>query len=122
MRSEQETDSKPWWLTAGGAIGAVLASSCCIAPLVLFLLGISGAWMSNLTVLEPYQPLFITITLGFLGGGFWMVYFKSKKQCAEDSYCSKPQSGKLLKSLLWGSTGLIVIAIAFPYIAPWLLY
>lgn len=122
MRSEQETDSKKWWLTAGGAVGAVLASSCCIAPLVLFLLGISGAWISNLTVLEPYQPLFITITLGFLGGGFWMVYFKSKKQCAEDSYCSKPQSGKLLKSLLWGSTGLIVIAIAFPYIAPWLLY
>lgn len=105
-----------------GFVGAVLASSCCIAPLVLFLLGISGAWISSLTVLEPYQPLFIAITLGFLGGGFWMVYFKPKKQCIGGSYCSKPQSGKLLKSLLWGSTGLIGIAIAFPYVAPWLLY
>jgi len=122
MRSEKETDNKQWWLTAGGAFGAVLASSCCIAPLVLFLMGISGAWISNLTVLEPYQSLFIAITLGFLCGGFWMVYFKPKKQCVEGSYCSKPESGKLLKGMLWGSTGLIAIAIAFPYLAPFLLY
>lgn len=122
MRSGQETNRKRWWLTAGGAVGAVLASSCCIAPLVLFLLGISGAWISNLTALEPYQPVFITITLGLLGAGFWMVYFKPRRQCAESAYCSKPEAGKLLKNLLWGSTGLIVIAIAFPYIVPWLLY
>lgn len=120
MRLEQESNKK-WWLTAGGVTGAVLASSCCIAPLVLFMLGISGAWISNLTVLEPYQPLFITITFGFLGAGFWMVYFKPKKQCA-DGYCSRPESGRLLKSLLWGATGLIVIAIAFPYVAPLMLY
>src|SRR6266481_210174 len=46
-------------LAAGGVIGAIAASSCCILPLVLFTLGISGAWIGNLTALAPYQPIFL---------------------------------------------------------------
>lgn len=121
MDLDQKPGNKSWWLATGGVIGAVLASSCCIAPLALFLLGVSGAWISNLTALEPYQPLFIVITLGFVGSGFWMVYFKPKTSCADDSYCAKPESGTLLKSLLWTSTGLIAVALVFPYAAPLLL-
>ena len=121
MGHDQKSDNKNWWLAAGGVVGSVLASACCIAPLALFLLGISGAWISNLTALEPYQPFFIVITLGFVGSGFWMVYFKPRKPCAEGSYCAKPESGRLLKSLLWTSTGLIGVALAFPYVAPLLL-
>ena len=65
-RSEQTTTNRSGrkgLLAGGGAIGAVLASACCILPLVLFSLGIGGAWMSNLTMLKPYQPLFIAFTL-----------------------------------------------------------
>jgi mercuric ion transport protein len=43
-------------VAAGGVLGAFAASSCCIAPLALFSLGISGAWIGNLTALAPYQP------------------------------------------------------------------
>lgn len=45
-------------LFAGG-LAAILASTCCLGPLVLVALGFSGAWIGNLTVLEPYRPLFI---------------------------------------------------------------
>ncbi|MCW9051870.1 MAG: mercuric transporter MerT family protein [Motiliproteus sp.] len=121
MGLDEKPDNKSWWLATGGVVGAVLASSCCIAPLALFLLGVSGAWISNLTALEPYQPLFIVITLGLVGSGFWVVYFKTKKSCAKDSYCAKPESVKLLKSLLWTSAGLIAVALVFPYAAPLLL-
>jgi len=38
---------------AGGIIGALVASSCCIVPLVLFSLGVGGAWIGNLTALAP---------------------------------------------------------------------
>jgi mercuric ion transport protein len=120
--SEHESERKNRWLTAGGFIGAILASSCCILPLVLFFMGVSGAWIGNLTVLEPYQPLFITISIVFIGAGFWLVYFKPKEQCAEGSYCSKPQSERVLKSVLWLSTFLIALALAFPFIVPVLLY
>ena len=94
----QKPGNKSGWLATGGVVGAMLASSCCILPLALFLIGVSGAWISNLTALEPYQSLFIVITIGFIGSGFWVVYFKPKKSCADDSYCAKPGSGKLLKS------------------------
>ncbi|MGH8614610.1 MAG: mercuric transporter MerT family protein, partial [Gammaproteobacteria bacterium] len=43
-------------LSLGGILAAIAASSCCVLPLVLFTLGISGAWISNLTALAPYQP------------------------------------------------------------------
>jgi len=43
-------------LAAGGVIGALAASSCCIVPLALFALGISGAWIGNLTALAPSLP------------------------------------------------------------------
>ena len=50
-------------LTAGGVLGALAASSCCIVPLVLFGLGVSGAWIGNLTALATYQPYIALITL-----------------------------------------------------------
>ena len=45
-------------LLAGG-LAAILASTCCLGPLVLLLLGFSGAWIGNLTALEPYRPMFV---------------------------------------------------------------
>ena len=64
------------WLALGGLFGALTASSCCILPLVLFSLGISGAWIGNFTQLAPYKPFFIAATVVFLGTGYWRVYRK----------------------------------------------
>jgi len=108
-------------IAAGGILGAIGASSCCIIPLILFSLGVSGAWVGNLTALAPYKPIFITITLGFLGYGFWMVYRKPKHSgqgCAEGAACARPLPNRLVKSALWGSTALIVLAIFWNEIAP----
>jgi len=104
-------------IAAGGILGAIAASSCCIIPLILFSLGISGAWIGNLTALAPYKPIFITITLGFLGYGYWMVYRKPKA-CAEGETCARPLPNRVVKSALWGSTFLIVIALFWTWIAP----
>lgn len=41
-------------LFAGG-LAAILASTCCLGPLILVALGFSGAWIGNLTALEPYR-------------------------------------------------------------------
>lgn len=42
-----------------GGLAGVLASACCLGPLVLITLGASGAWIGNLTALEPYRLGFI---------------------------------------------------------------
>ncbi len=105
-------------MSAGGILAALGAASCCVVPFALFTLGISGAWISNLTALAPYQPLFAAVTFGFLGYGFYLVYRKPKVACAEGAYCAKPGAGRTAKIGLWTATALVVIALVFPKLAP----
>ena len=104
----------------GGVLGALAASTCCVVPLVLFSLGISGAWIGQLTALSPYQPIFIAITLGFLGYGYWLVYQNRKAACADDQFCAKPLPSRLVNFSLWFATALIMLAFAWPNIIPFL--
>ncbi len=108
-------------IATGGVLGALTASACCIAPLALFGLGVSGAWIGNLTSLAPYQPIFVVVTLGFLGTGFVMVYRAPKAACSIDGTCARPISTRTTKMALWGATILITAAIAFPYVTPLIL-
>ena len=59
-----QSATKQLWASAAAAI---IGSLCCVAPLVLLTLGISGAWISQLTALEPYRPIFIGVMLLFIG-------------------------------------------------------
>src|SRR5687768_5423478 len=79
-------------LATGSLIGAVLASSCCIVPLVLVSLGISGAWIGSLSALAPYKLYFVAATMVLLGAGYWQVYIKPRRACAAGSYCTSPSS------------------------------
>ena len=106
---------------AGGVLGAIAASSCCILPLVLFSVGLSGAWIGNLAALTPYQPIFAAIALGFLGYGYWLVYRRPKVACPDGEACARPVSSKLVRVALWSATVLVAAALAFPYAAPFLL-
>lgn len=117
-QSDEAEDRKSSWFAAGGIIGAVLASTCCIAPLALLMLGVSGAWMGNLTALEPYKPLFAGVALVFIGLGFRQVYFKAKPVCVDGSYCARPQSPLITKTALWLATGLVLLALTINWWAP----
>lgn len=120
-----ETDTRPGaatrgpgWLAAGGVIGAVLASACCIVPLLLVTLGVSGAWMSNLTALEPFKPYAALVTLALIGLGFWRVYFRRPPPCVDGSYCARPQSSRLTKAALWIGAILVLLALSIDWWAP----
>lgn len=109
------------WVAAGGILAAIAASSCCILPLVFFSLGISGAWIGNLTAMEPYKPIFIVITLGFLGYGYFLVYWRRRQACADGTACARPLPKRAVTLSLWFATALVASVLAFPYVAPWLL-
>ncbi|MEX0957554.1 MAG: mercuric transporter MerT family protein [Rhizobiaceae bacterium] len=114
----QAPDRKKGWFAAGGVIGAILASTCCIAPLVLLMLGVSGAWIGNLTALEPYKPLFAGVALVFIGLGFRQVYRGSKVVCEDGTYCARPASTLITKSALWLAMALVVLALTINWWAP----
>jgi mercuric ion transport protein len=105
-------------MAAGGILGALAASSCCILPLVLFSVGVSGARIGNFTQLAPYQPYFIAATIACLGYGYWLVYRSSKVACAEGEACAQPISNRLVNLGLILATVLVVAAISFDLLAP----
>ncbi len=97
-------------------VTALLASVCCVGPFVLVMLGISGAWIGNLTAFEPYKPVFILFTIGFLVAGFYSVYKKPKEECEPDSLCANPQTKKAQKAGLWIATAVVVFLLTLPYL------
>ncbi|GAC1337733.1 MAG: mercuric ion transporter MerT [Beijerinckiaceae bacterium] len=108
-------------IALGGLLGALAASSCCVLPLVLFSLGVSGAWIGNFTRLAPYQPYFLATTFVFLGCGYWLVYRSSKVACAEGAACARPLPNRLVKTGLVVATALVMTALAVDLLAPILL-
>jgi mercuric ion transport protein len=109
------------WLSAGGILAGPAAASCCVVPFLLFAAGISGAWIANLTALEPYRLYFVGAAIGCIGFGFYRVYRKPPVACAEDSYCVRPASHRIAKLGLWSATVIVLIALLSPYlIVHWL--
>lgn len=108
-------------MAIGGLLGALAVSSCCILPILLFGLGVSGAWIGNLTQLAPYQPYIIAATLALLGGGYWLVYRSSQAACADGGACARKLPNALVKTALVLATLLVVAALGFDLVAPLLL-
>jgi len=117
----QPTTDKTQWSVFAAIAAAVTASICCIGPLLLFALGITGAWMGNLRALEPYRPIFMAVAVAFLGFGFYRVYRKPKAEACEDgSYCANPKSGRINRISLWVAAFLIGGMFAYPNVAAYL--
>jgi mercuric ion transport protein len=102
-------------LLAGG-LAAILASTCCLGPLVLVALGLSGAWIGNLTLLEPYRPFFIAgalVALFFAGRRI----FRPEHDCRPGEVCAMPRTRRLYKIVFGIVSALVLVALVFPYVA-----
>ena len=104
----------------GAALAAIGASVCCVVPLVLVLLGVSGAWIANLTALDAWRPWFSAITLLCLGFAFWNLYGPASR-CRADGICVDPQILRRRRLWLWIATVLIALLLLFPYYVGWFL-
>lgn len=101
-----------------GGLATLFASACCLGPLVLITLGVSGAWIGKFTVLEPFQPLFIgaaLIALFFAGKRIW----RPVSECAPGEFCAVPHVRRGYKRFFLGVCALLLMTLVFPLIAPW---
>ena len=112
-----ETATKQLWASA---LSAILGSLCCVAPLVLITLGISGAWISHLTALERYRPIFIGAMVVFLGLAFRQLYIVPAR-CAPGGACANPHLQRRQRQIFWVVVVGLAALIAFPWYAPLLL-
>ncbi|MCW5642706.1 MAG: mercuric ion transporter MerT [Rhodoferax sp.] len=119
QKSSQGTDAKGRVALLTGGIAAILASTCCAGPLVLLMLGFSGAWIGNLTLLAPYQPVFLAaaaVALYFA----WRAIWPPAAQCDTDAVCAQPRVGQAYRWLFGVVVLLVLLALVFRLIAPWL--
>lgn len=101
-----------------GALAAIGASVCCVAPLVLLALGIGGTWVGGLTSMEPYRPFFIGLTLLFLGLAFYKLYL-TQQACTPGTPCAEPRTIRRQRLNFWIVTALLLCLLAAPSLAPW---
>lgn len=100
-----------------GGLAAILASTCCLGPLLLLMLGFSGAWIGNLTALEPYRPLFVIAAVAALVLAYRQI-FRPAAACKPGEVCAVPQVRTTYKALFGVVAILILIAVSFPFVAP----
>jgi mercuric ion transport protein len=109
-----QTATKQLWASV---LAAIVGSLCCVAPLVLLTLGISGAWISRLTALEPYRPVFIGVTVVFMGLAFRQLYIVPAR-CAPGEVCENPQLQRRQRQIFWVVVAGLAALITFPWYAP----
>lgn len=100
-----------------GALAAVGASLCCVAPLVLLTLGIGGAWIGRLTAMEPYRPAFVGLTLLFLALAFRRLYLVPRV-CAPDAACADARVRQRQRIIFWVIAVPLLGLLALPGLAP----
>ena len=100
-----------------GVLAAMGASVCCVGPLVLLALGIGGSWVGSLTAMAPYRPIFIGLTLLFLGMAFRKLYLVPQV-CAPGTPCANPRTLKRQRLTFWVVVALLLALLAVPWLAP----
>jgi len=108
---------------AGSVFAAIIASFCCILPIVFALTGFSILGASAL--FDAWRPYLLGLTFGLLGLGFYFAYRPRREQCAPGSACAIPATNRSGRLTLWLATAAVVLFAAFPYysgaVAEWLL-
>lgn len=84
---------------------------------MLITLGFSGAWIGNLTLLEPYRPIFLAMA-GLALFLAWRRIRRPPGECAPGAVCAMPQVHRAYRLLLGLVASMVLVAWAFPYLAP----
>jgi mercuric ion transport protein len=101
---------------ATAAVASLLASTCCLLPLALVSVGLTGAWLANLRVLQAYSLGLIGIAIAALAlAGRNIFRSRSSISCRID--VAKPRP--LYKAAFWLVTALTLILLVMPIVAPW---
>ena len=99
-------------------LAAVGASACCAGPLILLSLGIGGAWIGNLTALEPYRPIFVALVAVFMVMAWRRLY--REPTCAPGDVCAIPEVAARQRTIFWVVLAMVCLMAASPWLLPFI--
>jgi len=110
-------ENKSGWFVTGGVVASLIASLCCIGPLVLTILGISGAaTLSRLDVLRLPMIVIVLLLFGLAG----VSLYRKRKVCEPGSICADPKKYRRMILFYWVGFVLAIIGITSPQWVVWL--
>ncbi len=103
------------WSSLLAALGM---TSCCILPLGLAMMGVTGTFIGTLSQLKVYQPWLLGFAALSLAWGFWRAYCPLPADGCPGG-CAVPGRRRLTRIVLWVALAIVVFTQLFTYwIAP----
>ena len=106
-----------------GTVASFLAASCCIAPSLFVVFGVSAGSLSFLSTLEPYRWYFLGVAYFAVGYSLYRLYLRSWarerlfKKSAIECACGEPNwTSRLSKGATWTALILLIVATFYPYV------
>jgi len=112
-----QLENKAPIMVGTGILAGILASVCCVGPLVLTILGVSGA--ASLSKFEFLRLPMIFVVAGLFGIAGYSL-FKKRKSCEPGSICADPQKFRLMVIGYFVGLILAILGITSQYWANWL--
>jgi mercuric ion transport protein len=94
----------------GAALTATVASLCCVGPVVVSIVGVSGALLA--AGLKPYRPYLMLGSLVLLALSFWLVYGPAARSVS--GAACPARSGRTIRVVLWIAAGAWALALMLP--------
>ncbi|MCH2535079.1 MAG: mercuric transporter MerT family protein [Bdellovibrionales bacterium] len=117
MAKKDHIENKTGLFIGTGVIGAFLTALCCIGPLVLTVLGVSGA--AVLAKFDVFRVPLIIIVVSIFGFAGYQV-FKKRNTCDPDSICADPRKYKKMVIAYFVGLVLALAGIFSPQIVAWI--
>ncbi len=108
----KKEDKSFYMLIVSSVVSAILASTCCLAPLLFLLFGVSIGSLSFLSIFAPYHnyfSIFAIVVMLYL----WFDYFRKKRIVCDTPLC------KNYKLYLILGTIFVTVLTTYPF---WVVY
>ncbi len=116
MKTDQIA-AKYGWFFSGGIVAAILASTCCIGPLILTILGISGAAiLSKFEILRTPMIAVVFIFFGIAG----VSLYRKRNMCDPESLCAGSKKFRKMTIIYWIGLAAALLIITSPHWVAWL--
>jgi len=99
-------------------LGALAMISCCILPLALVMVGVTGVFIGKLGSLYQYHWYFLAFAVAALAYGFYKAYRPVNTENCADGSCARPMNRTVIRSVMWFSLVVVAGSQLFQYLAP----
>lgn len=114
----------PKWFAALGLVaglGAIVASSCCVVPLVLAALGAGASVLGGLEMIAAWRAPLLSISALAIAGGWGAWWMKWPVVCASGTSCASPERSRATLPLLLCASAIVLAAANWSVVDPMLL-